>query len=250
MEGHRLPITVRLAGTLVVLAGLVLIAVQLVGAVLDRGSQAPVTRALVWPDGRRITVETEAGECDRVELTAEEHDRRVELTLTLTTPPEACIERIRMVLVSTVLRSPLRGRGLVDASTGRPVSGFDGRWLLATGYLPPGYRLTTNTPRTTAWGQDGPNGWTRTYERQNGDAKLDVMQTSPSARLLDGWKASRKVDVNGVPAEIRTMSYNGRVAKRAILWTAHGQGFAVISQIGGKPLPERELLRVARGLHR
>lgn len=238
------------------------------------GPAAPFTRALVTQDGRHVLVPVTSRDlgCFDLRLTATERPRRVVLHGQQTPSHDVCaVDAPTSKLLTAVLRRRLWGRALVDGSTGRPVRYFDGRRLVRIGHLPDGYRFHQDTPWPDLFlfrqpkGWRGPNAWVREYvprepcsqSAMTPQVTLRVTQVRPAtvAHTLGTGPARRTVSVNGHRAVIRASTAGG-LTRHAITWTADGYGFGVV-WLGHPaadcphptPVPEAELLRVARSLH-
>jgi hypothetical protein len=207
-----------------------------------------ISGALVSADGRHVTVPAQIGGCSQGELSAAQSPHKVVLSLSERhTGVVPCAEVVALGTATAVLRHPLSGRVLIDAATGRPVRYFDGRDLDVVGYLPAGYRPSGDIGLTFSSGRTG-DSWTRVYTGPNPE-RLEVIQARPGSQLLVSYPVTQHTVVNGHQAAIGEDTENGRVASRAITWSAEGYAFAVVSEAFGRTsLPVSELLHVARSV--
>jgi hypothetical protein len=233
------------AVVVVVAAGLLLAGC---GAGLTTSTQREaISRALVVSGGRQIVVPVTAGGCvRRSALTATETTSRVTLVLTQFLQGSVCPADLLIGTASVVLRHPLAGRSLIDGTTSRQVSSFDGRRFLPTTYLPPGYRLSGYFPAPFA-------SWDRQFTSPDAsEGMLQVGQVPGNVAAWPTWPVQSQIVVRGRPATVRVDGGNGQVYGRAVSWSANGYTFVVLTiaiRTGQRALPVAELTKIAAGLN-
>lgn len=205
-----------------------------------------IPRAMVTADGRHVVVLV-ALECvQRSVLTATGTTSRVTVVLTQFQLDGACNVHAASAIgtTSVALRYPLSGRLLIDGTTGRRISYFDGRRLYRVTYLPPGYRLSHYWPNASGF-------WFREYTFVSGkDQRLTVFQIPGHAAGASGWPVQSRVMVHGQPATLQAAG-NGPMYSREITWSAGGFVFTISTtsiNSGQLSLPAAELIRIADGL--
>lgn len=246
------------AAAAVVAAALGILAVaSLLQAGTAAGAEATTTKpelitgALVAPDGRHVVVPYLAGGCVvGATLTAAQTRSRVTLTLRQVLSGASICPADLIVgnSVTVTLRHPLWGRSLVDGSTGRPITYFDGRKLLHVTYLPPGFRFSAYQPYPDPAVTD----WEREFvSAGQATAPLEVEQVPGNAAAEPSWPVTARIKVGGRRAALSVLTSGGHVYGRSITWRADGYTIVVYTvsyRTGQRLLSAAELTRIARGL--
>lgn len=220
-----------------------------------------VARAFVSTDGRKVIVPVNLNlgadtsgrwSCTQAVLRAKESDRSVTLTLSVKPYDGFCVGGSGISQVAVTLRAPLFGRELRDAMSGKRVPYFGGRTLLKVGYLPPGYHLEQEALGTLSGSIFDPSStatWTSQFFGPVNSPILRVVQSQSGVPAWATFPQHGTVVVHAHRAALRLIGPDDV----AITWTDDGVGVAVLTQSfdpESKPLPRRELLAVAAGLHR
>jgi len=210
-----------------------------------------ITGALVTPDGRHVVVPYLAGGCVvGATLTAAQTGSRVTLTLRQVLSGASICPADLIVggSVTVTLRHPLWGRSLIDGSTGRAITYFDGRKLLRVTYLPRGYRFSAYQPYPDPAVTD----WERGFvSADQATAPLEVEQVPGNAVARPSWPVTARIRVGSRRAALSVLTSGGHVFGRAITWRAGGYTFVVYTvtyRSGQRLLSAAELTRIADGL--
>jgi len=210
-----------------------------------------ISLALAAPDGRLIVVPYAGGGCVQgATLEAAETGSTVTLWLreVLSGSSVCPADLIVGLTVSVTLRHPLWGRSLIDGSTGRPITYFDGRKLLRVTYLPPGYRFSAYLPfpslAFTAWEREF-------ISPGQAAAPVDVGQGPGNATVWPSWPVAARLRVGSRLGSLGVLTGGGQVVGRAISWRADGYTFVVYTvmvRTGQRLASATELADIARGL--
>ncbi len=206
------------------------------------------SQVLVSRDGRTLTTAVLWSPCHEVrpELAARESSDAIALTIRTGIPDlsHPC-KTSKDQQVAVTLREPLGQRQLIDASTGERIRPFDGAFLRAPRYLPPGYAQTDAMYRGARGHQPdllsreserGPV-WARSYRKGSEEPSLAIAQITGRNRQQDG--SGKAVTVGGFPGRL----FAGPGSEHGVTW--FDGAFTYVVCASDSHLTAGELLKVA-----